>query len=321
MVCMIGLMGLTIDFGHVAARKTMLQNYVDAKAVGALKEQFGAPARTISAEDYLGTLGQTVEAAGGADVGAGAWDFAPRTFTEHPPVLLPATMVPARSATVETLDVPLFFGTLFGIHTATVRAEAIAFAPKRDVVIVQDVSGSMSGTPLTNAISADQTLVQRMQSQNMPGDRVGVVSFDDAVTGTLELTPLATQAGAVTSFIGGLSTGGVTNIAAGINGGTARFSGPDRDEVERIMILVGDGANCCTDVAQMDANTVAAADAAEAQGIDIYTIYYAGSNNNTAAFLADLKRGRGYSREAPTGPELTQILTDIVTGVPMRLVQ
>jgi Mg-chelatase subunit ChlD len=179
----------------------------------------------------------------------------------------------------------------------------------------------MNGTPLANAITADQTLVQRMADQDMPGDRVGVVAFDAAVVSTLELTPLATQEAAVISFIGGLATGGVTNIAAGINGGTARFSGPDRDEVERIMILVGDGANCCNNVAQMDANTRAAADAAAAQGIDIYTIYYAGSSNTTAAFLASLERGRGYSRQAPTGTQLTQILTDIVTGVQMRLVQ
>ncbi len=54
MIAMIGLVGLTIDFGHLAARRTMLQNYVDAKAVAALKEQFGSPPgrsrpRTISA--------------------------------------------------------------------------------------------------------------------------------------------------------------------------------------------------------------------------------------------------------------------------------
>jgi hypothetical protein len=88
------------------------------------------------------------------------------------------------------------------------------------------------------------------------------------------------------------------------------------------MILVGDGANCCNNVAQMDANTIAAANAAQAQGIDIYVIYFS-ANATTATwnFLSSLQRGRGYSRQAPTGAQLTQILTDIVTGIPMRLVQ
>ena len=67
MVCMIGLVGVAVDFGYVAARKNQLQNYVDAKAVAALKEQFGSPPRTISAEDYLGALGTGTSAvAGGA---------------------------------------------------------------------------------------------------------------------------------------------------------------------------------------------------------------------------------------------------------------
>jgi hypothetical protein len=324
-LCMIGLVGVCLDFGYVAARKNQLQNYVDAKAVAALKEQFGSPPRIISAEDYLGTLGTGTSAV----IGEGAWDFVPRTFTEYPPVYLPASMVPARSATVGTFDVPLFFGPLFGIQSATIHVDAIAFAPKRDVVIVQDVSGSMcpsggsppcaSGGGIGAAKTADVTLVEEMRDQQMPGDRVGVVAFAGGVVGTpLSLTTLAGGgASTVTSYLNGLAANGSTNIPSGIQAGTALFTGPDVTEVERIMILVGDGVDGHQSQSESDA------DAAAALGIDVYTIYFCSSSCSASgqSYMGALIRGRGNYSQAPSGAQLTSLLVGIVTNVPMRVVQ
>jgi hypothetical protein len=329
MVCLIGLVGLAVDFGHVAARKTMLQNYVDAKAVAALKEQFGSPARTISAEDYLGALGTGTSAV----IGPGAWDFATigGGWVDPAPVSVPATMVPARSARVDALDVPLFFGPLFGIHSATIDADAIAFAPKRHVVIVQDVSGSMCqpccgpctvGGGIGPAKTANQTLVNWMVANPLPGDQVGIVEFNNAVVRTLGLTPLATSAGVVNSQITTMTAQGCTNIGAGITAGTALFTGPDVPQVERIMIVVGDGA----DPAGVAAATTTAANNARLQGIAVYTIYFSSAPTPAdRAYLAALAQPPGYARPAGAAPVtpamLTGLLIDIVTGVPMRLVQ
>ncbi len=262
-------------------------------------------------------------------IGEGAWDFAPLAFIQHPPNFLPATMVPARSATVDTLDVPLFFGPLFGIHSATIRAEAIAFAPKRHVVIVQDVSGSMcpsGGSPpcatgggIGAAKNADQTLVNQMQSQNLPGDQVGVVAFNGGVVGTpLPLTTLAGGgASTVTGYINGLAAQGSTNIPSGIQAGTALFTGPEVPEEERILILVGDGVDGNQGQSNSDAT------AAAAQGIDVYTIYFCSSSCSATGqnYMQSLTRGRGTYSQAPTGAQLTTLLVGIVTNVPMRLVQ
>lgn len=333
MICMVGIAGVTLDFGNVAARKAMLQNYVDAKAVAALKEEFGSPTQRIELADYLGNgfVNSLANPGLKADVFPGVWNFTAvsNQWISPAPFSLSASMVPARNARVQQLDVPLFFGPLFGIQTASIHADAIAFAPKRDVVIVQDVSGSMSGTPLNQAINADRTLVSQMQTQNMPGDRVGVVAFDNTVVATLGLTPLAgSGAGTVDSFIAGLSTGNTTNIGAGINQANAFFAanGSPVPSVERIMIVVGDGSNCCQNVGTLDANTNAAADTADnTHEVDLYTIYFAANGNNcnnqTATFLAGLIRNRGTFSCAPNGTQLTQMLIDIVTGVPMRLVQ
>jgi Mg-chelatase subunit ChlD len=203
--------------------------------------------------------------------------------------------------------------------------DAIAFAPKRDVVIVQDVSGSMKGSPIAQAINADQTLVGEMRDQRMPGDRVGVVAFASDVSGTpLPLTILAGGgASTVTSHIGGLSAGGGTNIPSGIEAGIDMFSatGPAVPEVDRIMILVGDGG----DGNQSTSEGLAATAGDDTHRINFYTIYFATGNNNCqaqgAAYLQSLPQRRGYFRCAPTPQELTQIMADIVTGIPMRVVQ
>jgi hypothetical protein len=328
MICMIGLVGVTLDFGHVVARKTMLQNYVDAKAIAALKEEFGSPTRRIELEDYLGHgfVNALSDPGLKAHIAPGVWNFTAvsNKWMTPAPFSLSASMVPARSATVAALDVPLFFGPLFGIQTATIHADAIAFAPKRDVVIVQDVSGSMNGAGIANAINADQTLVNQMQSQNMPGDRVGVVAFNGGVVGTpFPLTPLAGGGGgAVNGYIGGLAAGGSTNIPSGITAATNLFTatGTAVPSVERIMIVVGDGG----DGNLNQSRNLAATAGNDTNQIHLYTIYFATNGNcqgNGASYLAQLPQNRGYYRCAPSQQQLTGILTDIVTSVPMRLVQ
>jgi hypothetical protein len=332
MICMIGIAGVTIDFGHVAARKTMLQNYVDAKAVATLKEEFGSPTQRIELKDYLGDGFVNALADPGlkADVAPGVWNFTAvsNKWIAPAPFSLSASMVPARSATVAQLDVPLFFGPLFGIQTAKIHADAIAFAPKREVVIVQDVSGSMNGTPRTQAANANWTLVNQMQSHDMPGDRVGVVAFDSAVVGTLNLTNLNGGSTQVLNWIQtNLGTGGVggggTNIPSGIQAGTDMFTatGAAVPSVERIMIVVGDGGDGNLSTSQ----GLAATAGNDTNRINLFTIYFATGGNNCGAsgatYLQSLPQRRGNFSCAPNGSQLTQIMTDIVTGVPMRLVQ
>lgn len=331
MICLIGVVGVTLDFGHVAARKNMLQNYVDAKAVAALKEEFGFPSQTIELEDYLGErIVDAQETEPETSIAPGVWDFTALgdQWIDPAPLSLSASMVPARSATVESLEIPIFFGPLFGVDRIPIRADAIAFSPKRDVVIVQDVSGSMgsgSGSPREQALSADRTLVDQMDDQDMAGDRVGVVAFDSAVVDTLGLTPLAgSGAATVDGFIAGLSSsgGGGTHIPSGISQGIdfLTASGPAVPSVERILIVVGDGGDGDFD----DSLALAQTAGNDTNQIQVYTIYFATNGDCSASgadYLSQLPQNRGYFRCAPGGPELTGMLIDIVTSIPMRLVQ
>lgn len=315
MIPLIGLMGLALDFGHVAVKQSQLQSYVDAKAVAFLKEKFGnfGAASSVRIDQFLEAPG-VAEAQLPAHVGI--WDFNDGTFRESAPVA--PGLAPAVPATVAGFDVPLFFGPLFGIEKVTLEARAIAYAPRREVVIVQDVSGSMAGTYMAQAKAAVTRVIEDMYAQNLPYDRMGLVTFDtDAYpvtdpNGGMNPVYLASGRSALVSKVAGWHAAGGTNVPAGLQMGIGMFSGPPSPETERLLILVGDGQDAY--LAQAKALVQ---DAWDDQHIHTYAILI---GNNGADYLSQLPRGRGSFKQT-SGADLDDLLTSIVTSIPMRLVQ
>ncbi|MGI9431378.1 MAG: VWA domain-containing protein [Myxococcota bacterium] len=327
MIPMVGIMALGFEIGNVAVQYRRLQNYVDSKAVAALKEEFGSLAQDVEFFRFVdgATAGGVVDAV----PEKGHWDF--DTFNNASPFVatnslsLASGSVPAYRVAVESFDAPLLFGPLFNVASVVIRAEAVAFAPRREIVLVQDVSGSMclpggsppcsSGGRIGPAKTADTQLITQMASQGIPGDRMGIVAFNDGVEDTQPLTPI-TSTNSLVNFVNDLEGTGGTDVGAGINAGNDLFSSTTPDvEIARIMIIVGDGPG--------GSGAEAAADAAEALGADVHTIAFCDGGDCSAAtsFLVGLTRGNGTFSQAPSGPALTQLLNDIVTGVPMKLVQ
>ncbi|MGI9431379.1 MAG: vWA domain-containing protein [Myxococcota bacterium] len=346
MIPMIGIMALGFEIGNVAVEYRRLQNYVDSKAVAALKEEFGSLAQDVEFHRFVDGAGPPGAPAVDAQPEKGHWDFdafnaAQLGLPSLPPFIrtdslsLQPGRVPAYRVGVDPFEVPLLFGPLFNVPSVQIRAEAVAFAPRREVVIVQDVSGSMcqpvdfgpcgpgaaANTRLAQAVQANLTLVGQMNGQGVPGDRIGVVDFDNGIVRTLPLTALSGGVGNVTSFITNtVSNAGGTAIAGGLQAGVNLFNavGPD-PEVERILILIGDGID-----GNRGASLTATANAQANFGIHTYSIFFCPDNNcpNGAAYLGTpLPQGNGTFTNAPNGPVLTQLLNDIVTGVPMKLVQ
>jgi hypothetical protein len=331
MVPLVGLMGLALDFGNVAVRQARLQAFVDAKAIGVLKEQFGSPNQRVELEQFTNP-GEGVGIQ--AQVSRGIWSFQNPGYTVVDPngfvPNLQPRQVPAGRAVVDAFDVPLFFGPLFGIAKATLKADATAFVPRREIVIVQDVSGSMQATDVPGfpnrmvaAKAAVTTMLNLMANQRMPGDRVGLVPFDNAVpggasapggVGPFAVVPLTNLAGSLNQLLTEVARwnfAGLTREDLGLQAGAALFQGPPNSEVERILILVGDG----TGVPISQSGPIATA-AFQNQGAHVFTILI--GNQGTANFQA-LPRGRGNFRQS-NGGNLTTLLTQIVTGVPMHLV-
>lgn len=314
MVPLIGVMGLALDFGNVAVKQSQLQSYVDAKAVAFLKEKFGnfGASSKVRIEQFLDAPG-VAEAQMPSNVGI--WNFNNATFLASAPVA--PGLAPAVPATLAGFDVPLFFGPLFGIDKVTLEAKAIAYAPRREVVIVQDVSGSMTGTFMTQAKAAVTRVINEMFNQNLPYDRMGLVTFDSSAypvtdpNGGMNPVFLANGRGALVGKVAGWQAVGGTNVPSGLQMGIGMFTGPPSPETERLLILVGDGQD-----GNLNQSKQLVQNAWDNQRIHTYTILI---GNNGADYLSQLPRGRGTFKQT-AGADLDDLLTSIVTSIPMRLV-
>ena len=239
---MIALTGLALDMGNVALVRTRLQNYVDAEAISALKERFGGIPRQVELADFVGPIGT------GKDVvpDSGIFDFKSAKLTKTGALFLQPLEVPARHARITGFEVPLLFGPIVGVPSVKLDQEAVAYLGRRQVVIVQDVSGSMSqGSRMPNAKNADRSVILEMEKQQIAGDQVGLVAFDDGLVTKQPLKALANGgAASLVSIVDGWGPMGGTNISLGIKEGAALFSEPHDRDVERILIVVGDGEDC-----------------------------------------------------------------------------
>jgi hypothetical protein len=336
MIPMVGIMALAVELGNVAVHVKRLQNYVDSKAVAELKERFGNLPQHVEFHGFTNGVTPGGPEAAVAQREPGHWNFnaSPGTnaFTSTTSLNLLAGRAPAYRFEVDPFEVPLLFGPLFEIPSVEIRAEATAFAPRREVVIVQDVSGSMCSpdgepcagtaspaTRIEQAKAATRQLVQEMDDQQIPGDRVGVISFNNGVAGTQNLTDLNGGGdGLVDAFLAGLQAQGGTSLPTGLQAGVDLFAatGPDA-EVDRVIILIGDGTG---------GDATGAANSADALGINIYTVLFCTPDPTYPCGPAqedvfdDLTRGRGIFEPAGSA-NLLAVLRNIVTTVPMKLVR
>ena len=68
-------------------------------------------------------------------------------------------------------------------------------------------------------------------------------------------------------------------------------------------------------------NAIEMADAADAAGISIYTVFYDETNDDdAAAFFESLARGKGKSLRTPDSADLPQLLTEVCTSFAHKLV-
>ena len=119
--------------------------------------------------------------------------------------------------------------------TAPAAPDATAPRTPSTLVVVLDRSGSMSGERLDGAKHALLTLVDRLA----PGDRFGLVTFDDSVRIDVPAGPLADKP-AVKKQIAHVEPGGTTDMSSGYLRGlqeARRVAGPEGATV----LLISDG--------------------------------------------------------------------------------
>ncbi|MEK7407083.1 MAG: VWA domain-containing protein [Acidobacteriota bacterium] len=198
--------------------------------------------------------------------------------------LAPGADVPDRDLVLDVRTRGRFAGALAGVgrdgkgHFAAVAPSSSfgeALAGPRRVVLVLDRSGSMSGTPIRQALKAAEACLGALA----PEDRFGVVAFDDKVE---SFRPAVVEGSrenreAAREFLRGIDARGGTELAAGIQRAAALLSGEGGD-----VLVLTDGQVFGTEKIL---------ESARAAGIRIHCLGIGGASQDR--FLALLARETG----------------------------
>ncbi|MGE5788109.1 MAG: VWA domain-containing protein, partial [Myxococcales bacterium] len=162
----------------------------------------------------------------------------------------------------------------------SLAAEPVTVRSGKDVTIVLDHSGSMSGAPMNEARVAAKEVVTRLTAQ----DRINVIAFDDQVkTLYAQMEPVTEQSrDATLRFLDGVQEGGGTDIALALRE-ALKVQRPNADRP--LVLLLTDGES---DAAQVFA--VAEQDKSKTR---VFTVGLGpGGNRPLLSRLSDIKRGR-----------------------------
>lgn len=265
MPVMIASVAMGVDWGQVAVARMQAQAAADEGALAAASALTDRPktSTAIAAAQAVGAKRAEQYASGMAvngiipqveSVTLGYYDGVWSTR-------VPSDQAPNAVEVVATARVPMSFARFFGMESVLVRSTARAGAAviaKRapDLVIVQDVTPSMSVADLTAAKDANGALVDCIETY-ATGDTRGsfvrfansaeivqsLVSYDDA-PGALYDVASGRRSGVYTSSGVCLASGGCTNHASGMYMGVSVLNGATEppEDVGQAIIFITDGA-------------------------------------------------------------------------------
>jgi len=335
----LGMIVLGVDLGYVSMVQGELQASADAASLAAVDTLRDGGTHDDAKQAAIAVAGKNSAAGDGVslsiqNVDFGSYDPDSGQFVTPPSLAYPAAVrvTAERGAAAPDGPLNLLFGGVIGHAQANVSGQAIAALGKRQMVIVQDVTGSFR-QEIEDAKDADETLVNAMAAQNLGGEDVGLVTFDEAATERLAITPLHANLQQITDTIedfaacqSGAPNCAGTHIAPGLDTATDMFGDRGSEHAQKVIVLVSDGM---PNPASRRAPAVAAADRADAAGISIFTVTLTqestggsyGSSGNDAAFNASLVRGFGKAYDTPNAEDLDDLLLLVLAEIPVGLVK
>lgn len=172
----------------------------------------------------------------------------------------------------------------------------------RDVALVLDVSGSMSGDPIAQMKEAAQGFLDTAVGG---GAQVGLVSYSGEAQ---VLERLDSSATALSVAVSDLSSGGNTNIEDGLVKGEQVLSAGNADR--RIIVLMSDGA---PNEGKTEDGLIAYADELKERGYKIYTV---GFNEGPEGYsLLSQIASEGCHYEVQNADDLEGFFTDIADEI------
>ena len=338
LIVLIGFVALALDNGYVLVTRSQLQNASDAAALAAavsIREgstlgAAAADAVATAAENRAGDANVVIDA---GDVEFGSFDFDGREFVSGGFAGVTAVRVTAsRAAGSPQGPLQLLLAPVLGLDAANVVATSTAALGRRDVMLVQDVSGSFRDE-LPQARDALRDYVLATEAQGLSGDRIGLAIFSNESRLERELSEIPEERPAL---IGTIDTfphsdsidafDGFTDIGDGLNEGIDELLDKARSSSQQVIILVSDGVPCPS---SRRPNALNAVDRAEDEDISIFTVYLdqpgtttcSGTTQGDSAFMRQLVSGFGKFYETTNANDLDDILVSIVAEMPMVLVE
>ncbi|HTL33652.1 MAG TPA: VIT and VWA domain-containing protein [Kofleriaceae bacterium] len=189
----------------------------------------------------------------------------------------------------------------FALSLAAPKDASAAVAAK-DVTIVVDRSGSMTGEPMEHAQAAAADMVRMLN----PKDRVNVIAFSDEVDPLFSQPHDADQKtkDQAIKFINGMHAGGGTDIAAALMSGIKAQEA--KSENPKVIMFMTDG--------QSDAELAMNAAKGDTKDVRVFTIGLGKEvNKPLLSRLAAVKRGRFtyIENESSIEPEVRRLASSI----------
>lgn len=350
-IVFMGVASLAIDMGYLYVIRGKLQTTADAAALAGgtqLPDIDAARSEAlVYAEKNMPTSAHgTVLAA--ADVETGTWDSDARTFDPDGGFINAIRVVVRRSA-ANGNPAETFFAQMLGYNEIDIETSAVAsFGTDKswDVAIAQDVTGSFSGE-IADAVDADGTLLDCIRDNTGPDSQLGITVFTGFGSVLRPLQSVEANYGQQMSSInsirrcgqGGMPQCSGTHVGAGLESAISLYTDPGYtpagDNFGQAIIVVGDGdpnardaaqpydGSCSGDCNNADLERIAVeqANAADALEISVYTVFFDENNDAAAAaFFESLVRGNGKALRTPDPAELPNLLLDICSELPLRMV-
>jgi Mg-chelatase subunit ChlD len=243
LIVVVALVAVSVDLGYVCSVKADLQSAVDAGSLAGASVLLEAPEKVgETAAQYarmnLNNQGVRTGTEQDVEVEVGNWDFDSRKFR--------AGRKPFDAVRVITRveNNSLFFGRVLGKSKFTSESAAIATYRPRDIMMVLDVSGSMSQTrngvrKIDELRSAAEAFLDEIEGADT-NDRVGFTYYStDAAMGS----GLERKLKHVRSEMGRrLLPLGWTDIADGMRIGLEELARDRRPQAVPMMVVLTDGA-------------------------------------------------------------------------------
>ncbi|MGN0680957.1 MAG: S8 family serine peptidase [Candidatus Fimisoma sp.] len=192
-------------------------------------------------------------------------------------------------------------------ETAPAQEPIRTTSDERDIVLVLDVSGSMSGTPMQETKKASANFIDTILDEDAS---IGIVTYDDS---SYMLSDFSVNKSSLTNAVSNIYDGGGTNIEAGL--AEARSMLNTSGAKKKIIVLMSDGE---PNRGKEGDALISYADEIKDDGIIIYTLGFfesLGSYKSSAQILMEGIASDGCHYEVASADDLVFFFEDMADQI------